>query len=158
MPRKKATPPVVEQPIAAAPRVAEAVEMPKALTAPDASANEVKSQATPERKLSDLPDPRALMIATLGPSNSSPKMHLLRSFKYRQMQISFEQEPEDKYKLMLKEAGWRDRTEEEGIWTKQIPRDSGWQPAADAERLFKQIANEIRAERGLGAHSGQLRS
>jgi hypothetical protein len=61
------------------------------------------------------------------------------------------QEPEDKYKLMLKEAGWRDRTEEEGIWTKQIPRDSGWQPAADAERLFKQIANEIRAAKGLGA-------
>jgi len=56
-----------------------------------------------------------------------------------------------RYKLMLKEAGWRDRTEEEGIWTKQIPRDSGWQPAADAERLFKQIANEIRAAKGLGA-------
>jgi len=43
------------------------------------------------------------------------------------------------------------RTEEEGIWTKQIPKDSGWQPAADAERLFKQIANEMRADKGLGA-------
>jgi hypothetical protein len=52
---------------------------------------------------------------------------------------------------MLKEAGWRDRTEAEGIWTKQIPKDSGWQPAADAERLFKQITNEIRADKGLGA-------
>jgi hypothetical protein len=91
------------------------------------------------------------MSVTLGPSNAYPKMHLLRSYKYRQMQIRFDQEPEDKYKLMLKEASWRDRTEEEGIWTKQIPKHSGWQPAADAERLFKQIANEMRADKGLGA-------
>jgi hypothetical protein len=150
MPRKKATAPITEVPIVAAPAVAEAVEPPKAPAAPDASPNGEKSQAAPERKFSELPDPRALMTVTLGPSNADPKMHLLRSHRYRQIQIQFDQEPEDKYKLMLKDAGWRDRTEEEGIWTKQIPKDSGWQPAADAERLFKKIANEIRADRGLG--------
>ena len=91
------------------------------------------------------------MTVTLGASNADPKMRLLRSFRYRQVQVRFDQDPDDKYKLMLKEAGWRDRTQEEGIWTKQIPKDSGWQPAADAERLFKQIANEIRADKGLGA-------
>ena len=70
------------------------------------------------------------------------------------MQMKFDQDPDDKYKAMLHEAGWRDRTEEEGNWTKQIPTDSGWQPAADAERLFKQIANEIRADKGLRAVMG----
>ena len=67
------------------------------------------------------------------------------------MQIHFDREPEDKYKLMLKEAGWRDRTEEERYLDQADSKDSGWQPAADAERLFKQIANEIRADKGLRA-------
>ena len=62
------------------------------------------------------PDPRELMTVTLGPSNADPKMRLLRSFKYRQFQIRFDQDPEDKYKLMLREAGLRDRVHEEGIW------------------------------------------
>ena len=151
MPRKKAISPITDEPIATALAVAEPVAISEAPAARDSTANQEKSQATPERKLSDLPDPRECMTVTLGPSNADPKMRLLRSFKYRQMQIRFDQEPEDKYKLMLKEAGWTDRTATEGIWTKQIPRDSGWQPAADAERLFKQIANEMRADNGLGA-------
>ena len=67
------------------------------------------------------------------------------------MQIRFERDPDDKYKEMLTRAGWRDRTEEEGIWTKQLPKEGEkWQAAADAERLFKRIANEIRADQGLG--------
>ena len=93
---------------------------------PDITTNGEKSIAAESGKAGFGPDPRELMTVTLGSSNADPKMHLLRSFKYRQVQIRFDQAPEDKYKLMLKEAGWRDRTEEEGIWTKQIPKDSGW--------------------------------
>ena len=124
---------------------------PLAPAAPAAPTNGEKPLAAESREAKFGPDPRELMTVALGPSNADPKMHLLRSFQYRQVQIRFDQDPDDKYKLMLKEAGWRDRTEEEGIWTKQIPKDSGWQPAAEAERLFKQIANAIRADKGLGA-------
>ena len=148
MARRKATTLTTEESFSAEPLAATMTEAP---AASDAPANGEKNQATPDRKLSAFPDPRELMTVTLGPSNADPKVRLLRSSKYRQMQIHFDREPEDKYKLMLKEAGWRDRTDEEGIWTKQIPKDSGWQPAADAERLFKQIANEMRADKGLGA-------
>ena len=75
-------------------------------------------------------------------------MRLLRSHKYKQMQMEFEQKPDDKYLAMLKEAGWVDRVESEGIWTKQVGQGQ-WQPVADAERLFKEIANGIRRDKGL---------
>jgi hypothetical protein len=113
------------------------------------SAGRQPSQATEGRKAEQFSDPREWKTVTLGTSNADPKIRLLRSLKYRQMQIQFDRDPDDKYKEMLAKAGWRDRTEEEGIWTKQIPRGSGWQPAAEAERLFKQIANQIRADKGL---------
>jgi hypothetical protein len=118
---------------------------------PDIPTSGENSIAAESRKAGFGPDPRELMTVTLGPSNADPKMRQLGSFKYRQVQIRFDRDRDDKYKLMLKEAAWKGRTQEEGIWIKQIPKDSGWQPAADAERLFKQIANEIRADKGLGA-------
>jgi hypothetical protein len=64
------------------------------------------------------------------------------------MQIEFEQWPDDKYLAMLKHAGWTDRTESEGIWTKQVPQGA-WKPVADAERDFKEVANAIRKDKGL---------
>ncbi len=45
-------------------------------------------------------------------------------------------------------VSWRDRTDKEGVWTKQAPPGS-WQPVADAERLFKEIGNSIRQDKGL---------
>lgn len=55
----------------------------------------------------------------------------------------------------LHAAGWRDRTEEEGIWTKQLPplpepgqpepSPSRRRMVFEAERLFEEIANAIRA-------------
>jgi hypothetical protein len=50
--------------------------------------------------------------------------------------------------------GWSERTRQEGLRTKPIAKDSGRRPAAEAERLFKPIANEIRADKGLGAVMG----
>ncbi len=76
MPRRKATIPATEEDFSADP-------LPEVQEAPAASANGEKSQATPERKLSDLPDPRELKTVTLGTSNADPKMRLLRSFRYR---------------------------------------------------------------------------
>jgi hypothetical protein len=94
------------------------------------------------------PDPRGVMSASLGDEKGSPRMRLLRSHKYKQMQIEFERQPDQKYLAMLKEAGWVDRTESEGVWTKQVGQGQ-WQPVADAERLFKEVANAIRKDKGL---------
>jgi hypothetical protein len=95
------------------------------------------------------PDPRTLISVSLSPHQGGPSMQLLRSHRYKQLQIRFErQQPDDQYLARLKEAGWTDRSETEGIWTKQIPPGE-WRPVADAERLFKEIANAIRKDKGL---------
>ena len=41
------------------------------------------------------------------------------------------------------------KTEEEGIWTRQIPKEESWKTVIDAERLFEKIANAIRKDKGL---------
>jgi hypothetical protein len=69
-------------------------------------------------------------------------MRLLHSHKFKQMQIEFEQQPDPKYLAMLIEAGWTDRTESEGVWTKQVGQGQ-WQPVADAERLFEEFLGQL---------------
>jgi hypothetical protein len=66
---------------------------PLAPAAPDIPADGEKPIAAESGKVGFGPDARELMTVTLGSSNADPKMRLLRSFKYRQMQISFDQEP-----------------------------------------------------------------
>lgn len=106
-----------------------------------------EAATVPGRKPIVTPDPRPAMSASLG---DGKRIQLLRSHHYKQMQIRSDVSLDEKYQHMLAEAGWRDRTEEEGIWTKQVP-DGMWQPVADAERLFKELANGMRADRGLEA-------
>ena len=57
--------------------------------------------------------------------------------------------PTRQYLAMLAKAGWRDRTQEEGIWTRQVPKEESWKTVIDAERLFEKIANAIRQDKGL---------
>jgi hypothetical protein len=94
------------------------------------------------------PDPRGVMSASLGEGKGGPRIQLLRSHKFKQMQIRFDEQPDQKYLAMLTEAGWIDRTQSEGVWTKQVGQGQ-WQPIADAERLFKEVANSIRKDKGL---------
>ena len=115
---------------------------------PPVHSETVDTLETPARKPTITPDPRGVMSVSLGDGNGSPRMQLLRSHRYRQMQIHFDRQPDDKYLMMLKDAGWADRTESEGIWTKQVAQGE-WKPVADAERLFKDIANSIRRDKGL---------
>ena len=78
-------------------------------------------------------------------------MRLLRSHRFNQMQIRFENgQPDDKYLDMLTQAGWRDRTQEEGVYTKQIDKNGKWQSVAKMEEEFKDVANAIRKDKGLG--------
>lgn len=50
---------------------------------------------------------------------------------------------------MLKQSGWIDRTESEGVWTKQIDPAARWQSVAQMEKEFKAVTNAIRKEKGL---------
>jgi len=77
-------------------------------------------------------------------------MHLLRSHRFNQMQVRFDGGyPDERYLAMLNRAGWRDRTGEEGVWTKQIDRNARWQSVDKMEREFKEVANAIRRDKGL---------
>jgi len=73
------------------------------------------------------------------------------------MQIRSDEELPEAYREQLKAAGWTERPEE-GIWTKQLPpraktegeeQKPAWPTVVEAERLFQDIANALRADKGL---------
>jgi hypothetical protein len=95
-------------------------------------------------------DPRPWMTVNLSDYSGGPTVHLLRSHKYKQIQIRFDKsQPDEQYLAMLKQAGWKDRTESEGVWTKQIDPDARWQSVAQMEQEFKDVANAIREAKGM---------
>jgi hypothetical protein len=96
-------------------------------------------------------DPHEKRSVSLSGVSGGPEMHLLRSHKFKQMQIRFDHgQPDEQYTEMLRQAGWRDRTQEEGVWTKQIDPNGRWQSVAKMEQEFKDVANAIRESKGLG--------
>jgi hypothetical protein len=96
-------------------------------------------------------DPHEKLSVSLSDVNGGPEMHLLRSHKFKQMQIRFDREqPDEKHRKMLKDAGWTDRTEREGVYTKQIDPNARWQSVQKMEEEFKAVANSIRKDKGLG--------
>jgi hypothetical protein len=114
-----------------------------------------------QRPKERLPDIRELKSINLGLDRDSPRLRLLRSYRFNQLQIRSDEELPQAAREQLQAAGWRDRTEEEGIWTMQLPprprkdtEDSepskpGWPTVVEAERLFHELANAIRADKGL---------
>jgi hypothetical protein len=96
-------------------------------------------------------DPHSKISVSLSDVRGGPSMHLLRSHRFNQLQVRFDgQQPDEQHLALLKQAGWRDRTQEEGVWTKQIDRDAKWQSVAQIEQEFKAVANAIRKDKGLG--------
>jgi hypothetical protein len=100
----------------------------------------------PRRSLQ--PDPMPIETITLGDTNDAPKMRLFRNQRFNQMAIQLDEKPDAKYTGMLRDAGFRWRQDDK-VWTKQMPREEKWKTQADAERLFRDIANGIRADRGF---------
>lgn len=99
---------------------------------------------------SHAPDPHPTMSVSLSDHRGGPSMHLLRSHRFHQMQIRFDgSQPDEHHLAMLGEAGWKDRTESENVWTKQIDREARWQSVQQMEREFRAVANAIRKDRGL---------
>jgi hypothetical protein len=79
------------------------------------------------------------------------------------MQVQADAELPDWAKERLKADGWRDRVEAEGIYTKQLPprprpaaegqqaeqARPAWPAVIEAERLFEQLANDLRADKKM---------
>ena len=103
-----------------------------------------------------LPDAREMKSINLGPDKASPRLRLLRGYRFNQMQIRSDLELPDAARETLAAAGWTERREE-GIWTRQLPprakegeeQKPVWPVVVEAERLFHEVANGIRAEYGL---------
>ena len=138
-----------------------AAEQVASTTMPSPAAREVPTESPAAKEPSaDEPlriaDPRPFMSVSLSGYNGGPSMHLLRSQKFNQMQIRFDgEQPDEQYQSMLKQAGWKDRTEAEGVWTKQIDKNARWQSVNKMEREFKEVAAAIRRDKGMApAHEG----
>lgn len=91
--------------------------------------------------------PQGWTIA-LSVAKDGPKMRLLRSNRFQQMQIHFDEKPADQYLEQLRQAGWKWRDEEQ-VWSKQLEKDTRWRVHAEAEKIFKSIADAIRIDNGL---------
>ena len=94
-------------------------------------------------------------------SPDGDKLRLRRSDRYNQIQISPDGEIPDWARERLKDDGWRDRLEDEGVYTKQLPprprpgeenselSSARRRTTFEAERFFEQLVNDIRAERQM---------
>jgi hypothetical protein len=92
----------------------------------------------------------AKITVSLSDYKGGPRVHLVRSNRFKQMQIRFDgEQPGEEYLAMLAKAGWKDRTAEEGVWTKQIDQNARWQSVQRMEREFRDIANAIRRSKQL---------
>ena len=127
---------------------------PAAETRPAAAATELPDEQPSAR----FTDPRPQKQISLGLGKDSPKLRLLRSHRFNQMQIRSDEELPAAARETLTAAGWTERPEE-GIWTRQLPprakegeeQKAPWPIVLEAERLFHDLANGIRADRGLPA-------
>ena len=119
--------------------------------ATEAAAQEPPAKAAPAEKPVYAADPHSKISVSLSEANDGPSMHLLRSHKFKQMQVRFDgEQPDEQYRKMLTEKGWKDRTEKEGVYTKQIDPNAGWQSVQKMEQEFRDVANAVRKDKGLG--------
>ena len=125
-----------------------------------ASGTAVREHRQPAEEMADAKpayaaDPHEKISVSLSAVKGGPEMHLLRSHRFNQLQIRFDREqPDEQYLKMLRDAGWRDRTEEEGVYTKQIDPEARWQSVDRMEKEFKSMANAIRKDKKLPAGPG----
>jgi hypothetical protein len=101
-------------------------------TTPSTMAHDRGNTSSDSKKPMVIPDPRGIMSISLGETPGSPGVQLRRSQKYKQLQMAFDEQPDEKNLVKLRAASWTDRTESEGIWTRQVAPGQ-WQLVADAD-------------------------
>lgn len=117
---------------------------PEPASGPDARAAAAKPG---ERTGPFQPDPFDFYSVALTDAKDGPRVRLYRSRRFNQVAVKFDEKPEQPVRERMHNEGYRWR-EAEGVWTKQLGeyRVSG---QLAAERLVTELANVIRAERGL---------
>ena len=137
----------------------ETIEPPAQEAAPPSAP--AAERPAPESERRPFPDVSEQKTVLISPEPDGAKLRLRRSHRYNQVQISPDGELPDWARERLQAAGWRDRVEDEGIYTKQLPpraKPGEENPELssarrrmdfEAERFFEQLANDIRAERGM---------
>lgn len=98
---------------------------------------------------SKLNDPNVLQTVPITEDNDGPKMRLLRSNRFRQMQIQFDDKPQQEVIELLKDEGFR-WNQTDRVWTLAMNPTARGASHAIAERLFQDIASTIREANGLG--------
>jgi hypothetical protein len=67
--------------------------------------------------------------------------------RFRQAQLQFRDKPSDAVRMIVREAGFTWQPTDR-VWVKPIDREAGWKTRVDAERLFKEVVEEIAHEQG----------
>jgi hypothetical protein len=80
--------------------------------------------------------------------NDGPTMHLGRNEGFQQMQIKFDQKPPAEARQKLHDAGWQWHDKDK-VWLLPLDREKKWATHSAAQRLFREIGNDIRAKNGL---------
>jgi hypothetical protein len=103
------------------------------------------------------PDPRPIEEISLDADDrKGPHMRLARSYRHREALIQFDKKPDSAVIGRLKNDGWRWESRAEvsgrqGAWAKPLAEGHEIRTMLDAETLFREIGNEIRAAKGLDA-------
>jgi hypothetical protein len=101
--------------------------LPAAAVGPTTGTAAEPSREAAAREPAYAADPHEKFSVSLSDVVGGPAMHLLRSHRYNQMQVRFDgEQPDERYLKMLTDAGWKDRTQEEGVYTKQIDKNAKW--------------------------------
>jgi hypothetical protein len=121
------------------------------------AAREQAERAEPEgseRTRVRLPDPYNLVTISLSDEKTGPKVRLLRSRQHGDLWLQFDQNPGQEITSAIKDEGWHWEAragyqDHKGAWVKPLEPGNEWSNEMDAKALLKDVANRIRAERGL---------
>ena len=146
----------------AAAEAAQAQPTPAEEAAPPVAVAAAAGPSSEEPKRPPFPTWASRRRSSSAPGRTARRLRLRRGHRYNQVQISPDGELPDWAQERLKDAGWRDRVEDEGIYTKQLPprapagrgepgADGGPPPGGSLtpSRFFEALVNDIRQERGM---------
>jgi hypothetical protein len=99
-------------------------------------------QETSRQEQRRIPDPFPII------TDSQAGVRLLESRHYRQMQIKFDVRPSQPVLDKVAEAGYSWKNKDK-VWTKQLEEGTAMQDRIDAERLFAEVRDILRADKGI---------
>jgi hypothetical protein len=116
--------------------------------AAEANANgQSHAEGVGQKKWQPAPDPFGIAKDNLA------GVRLFESKQDRQMAIKFDEKPSQAVIDRMKEAGYRWKAADK-IWAHPVYADSAMTTRIDAEHLYQEVCQMIRAERGIAKEQG----